>query len=199
MTKRRMRSALRALSTALIICGTLLLADAGATLLWQEPVSALYARFQQGELQGQFDRLERVKPTPVEQRALKKLPDPRRRLAFSARALDRKTDDGDAVGKLLIDRIGLSTVFVEGTNAGDLRAGPGHFPDTPLPGQRGTVGDRRAPHDLRRAVPQDRQGPLRRRDRDRDAVRPLHLPRGAQADRRRRPPSGSPTACPTTG
>jgi sortase A len=140
MTKRRMRSALRALSTALIICGTLLLADAGATLLWQEPVSALYARFQQGELQGQFDRLERVKPTPIEQRALKKLPDPRRRLAFSARALDRKTDDGDAVGKLLIDRIGLSTVFVEGTNAGDLRSGPGHFPNTPLPGQRGTVG-----------------------------------------------------------
>lgn len=140
MTKRRMRSALRAFSTALIICGTLLLADAGATLLWQEPVSALYARFQQGELQGQFDRLESVKPTPVEQRALKKLPDPRRRLAFAARALDRKTDDGDAVGKLMIDRIGLSTVFVEGTNAGDLRAGPGHFPDTPLPGRRGTVG-----------------------------------------------------------
>ena len=139
MTKRRMRSALRALSTALIICGTLLLADAGATLLWQEPVSALYARFQQGELQGQLDQLDRVKPTPVEQRALKKLPDPKRRLAFAARALDRKTDDGDAVGKLLIDRIGLSTVFVEGTDAGDLRAGPGHYPATPLPGQRGTV------------------------------------------------------------
>ena len=30
-------------------------------------------------------------------------------------------------------------MFVEGTNAGDLRAGPGHYPDTPLPGQRGTV------------------------------------------------------------
>jgi sortase A len=135
-----MRTALRALSTALIICGSLLLADAGATLLWQEPVSALYARLQQGELQGQLDRLERVRPTPVEQRAIEKLPDPRRRLAFAARALDRKTDDGDALGKLRIDRIGLSTVFVEGTNAGDLRSGPGHFEDTPLPGRRGTVG-----------------------------------------------------------
>ena len=75
----------------------------------------------------------------MEQRALKKLPDPRRRLAFAARALDRKTDDGDAVGKILIDRIGLSSVIVEGTNAGDLRSGPGHYPGTPLPGQRGTV------------------------------------------------------------
>jgi sortase A len=30
-------------------------------------------------------------------------------------------------------------VFVEGTDAGDLRRGPGHYPATPLPGQRGTV------------------------------------------------------------
>jgi sortase A len=138
--RRRVRAALRALSTALIVSGTLLLADAGATLLWQEPVSAVYARFKQSDLQGQLDRLERVKPTPVEERALKKLPDPKRRLAFAARSLDRRTHDGDAVGEILIDRIGLESVIVEGTEAGDLRAGPGHYPGTPLPGQRGTVG-----------------------------------------------------------
>ena len=62
--RSRCGRALRALSTALIICGTLLLADAGATLLWQEPVSALYARFQQGELQGQLDRLDRRQADP---------------------------------------------------------------------------------------------------------------------------------------
>jgi sortase A len=138
-TRSRVRSALRLLSTLLIVSGTLLLADAGATLVWEEPVSSLYAQFQQGDLQGQLDRLERVKPTPVEEQALKKLPDPKRRLAFAARSLDRKTDEGDAVGKILIDRIGLSSVVVEGTNAGDLRKGPGHYPGTPLPGQRGTV------------------------------------------------------------
>lgn len=138
MTKTR--SLLRALSTVLIVSGALLLADALATLLWQEPVSSLYARVQQGELQGQLDRLTKVPPTPVEQRALKKLPDPRKRLAFAARSLDRRTDDGDALGKLEIDRIGLESVFVEGTDAGDLRTGPGHYPATPLPGQRGTVG-----------------------------------------------------------
>ena len=43
------------------------------------------------------------------------------------------------MGKILIDRIGLASVVVEGTEAGDLRAGPGHYPGTPLPGQRGTV------------------------------------------------------------
>ena len=35
-------------------------------------------------------------------------------------------------------RLGLRYVVVEGTSAGDLRAGPGHRRDTPLPGQAGT-------------------------------------------------------------
>ena len=75
-TRSRARTRLRALSTALIVSGTLLLADAGATLLWQEPVSAVYSRFQQGELQDQLATLDKLRPTPVEQRALKRLPDP---------------------------------------------------------------------------------------------------------------------------
>ena len=79
-------------------------------------------------------------PTPVERRALERLPDPRRRLAFAARSLDRRTDEGDPVGRLRIARIGVSAVAVEGTDAADLRSGPGHYPGTPLPGQRGTVG-----------------------------------------------------------
>ena len=35
--------------------------------------------------------------------------------------------------------IGVSEVFVQGTETGDLRKGPGHYPATPLPGERGTV------------------------------------------------------------
>src|SRR3954470_21131658 len=139
-SKRRGRAALRGLSTALIVSGSLLLADAGATLLWQEPVSAVYAHREQGALEHELDQLDKAGPTPVERKALDKLPDPTRKLAFSARSLDRRTDDGDAVGRIRIDRIGLSTVVVEGTNADDLRKGPGHYPSTPLPGQRGTVG-----------------------------------------------------------
>jgi sortase A len=134
-----LRSALRFFSTLLIVSGSLLLADAVAALVWQEPVSSLYARFQQHDLQGRLDRLENIKPAPVEVEALEKLPDTTRRLAFAARSLDRRTDEGDALGKIVIDRIGLSSVFVEGTDAGDLRKGPGHYPGTPLPGRRGTV------------------------------------------------------------
>ena len=138
--RSRGRAALRGLSTALIVSGTLLLTDAVATLVWEEPVSSLYAHFQQNELSGELDKLEQVPLPPVEQRAIVKLPDPKRKLAFAARSLDRRTDDGDAVGRLRIDRIGLSSVVIEGTDADDLRRGPGHYPATPLPGQRGTVG-----------------------------------------------------------
>jgi sortase A len=138
-TRGRVRSGLRRLSALLIVSGCLLLADAAATLAWKEPVSSLYARFQQRDLQAQVDRLDTIKPTPVQEQALRKLPDPKRRLAFAARSVDRKTHAGDALGKLRIDRIALSAVFVEGTDAGDLRKGPGHYPGTPLPGRRGTV------------------------------------------------------------
>jgi sortase A len=138
-TRERGRAALRGLSTALIVSGALLLADAGATLVWQEPLSALYAHKEQGALGQQLDRLDKTPPTPVEKRALAKLPDPSKRLAFAARALGRRTGEGDAVGRIKVDRIGLTAAVVEGTAAADLRKGPGHYPGTPLPGQRGTV------------------------------------------------------------
>jgi sortase A len=133
------RRALRALSTVLIVAGALALADGIATLVWQEPLTALYARVQQGELDDELATLERTPPTPVERRVLARLPDPGRRLAFQARALGRRTRTGDPLGRLRIPAIGLSTVVVQGTASGDLRSGPGHYADTPLPGQRGTV------------------------------------------------------------
>ena len=35
---------------------------------------------------------------------------------------------------------GLNAVVVEGSDTASLRKGPGHFPETPFPGVRGTVG-----------------------------------------------------------
>jgi sortase A len=135
----RTRRTLRALSTVMIVAGVILLADAGLTLLWQEPVSAVYAHFQQGRLSEELAELERTPLEPAEQRALDRIPDERRRLAFRARALDRRIEPGDPMGRIVMPAIGVSEVFVEGTGAGDLRTGPGHYPATPLPGERGTV------------------------------------------------------------
>ncbi|MEA2177653.1 MAG: sortase [Solirubrobacteraceae bacterium] len=134
-----MRRGLRSLSTVLIAVGALLLADAAATLLWQEPLSALYGRVQQGKLDDRLSAIERAPLAAVDQRALSRL-DAGRRLTFAARALRRRSSPGDPIGRIRMPAIGVSEVVVEGTGTGDLRKGPGHYPATPLPGQHGTVG-----------------------------------------------------------
>jgi sortase A len=130
---------LRTLSSLLIVAGVLLLADAAATLLWQEPLSSLYARVQQDRLGDRLADLERAPVAAVERRALGRLADPRRRLAFAARSLERRTQAGDPIGRLRMPSIGASEVFVQGIGGADLRSGPGHYPHTSLPGENGTV------------------------------------------------------------
>jgi sortase A len=134
-----MRRALRALSTILIVAGVLLIADAGITLAWQEPISAIYARITQNRLGHDLRTLERAQPTDLERRALARLGTEQRRIAFLARALRRKAQPGDALGRLRIGKIGSSFVVVQGTDGSSLQKGPGHYPDTPLPGLGGTV------------------------------------------------------------
>ena len=46
---------------------------------------------------------------------------------------------GDAVAVLRIPKLGLERAVVEGVGVADLRKGPGHYPLTPLPGQRGNA------------------------------------------------------------
>jgi sortase A len=47
--------------------------------------------------------------------------------------------EGDPIGDIRIPAIGINQMFVEGTNAGDLRKGPGHYTGTPLPGDAGNA------------------------------------------------------------
>ena len=134
-----MRRLLRVLSTVLICGGLLLLADGALTLLWEEPISSIYARVQQGKLDDRLTELERSGPSPEERRVLAQLPDPERRLRFAARTAKRRARVGDKVGRLRADSIGLHEMIVHGTDGETLRNGPGHYPATPLPGARGTV------------------------------------------------------------
>ncbi len=46
---------------------------------------------------------------------------------------------GDALTRLTIDAIDVDTIVVEGTTESALRAGSGHYPDTPLPCEQGNV------------------------------------------------------------
>lgn len=134
-----MRRALRAISTVLIVAGVLMIADAGITLAWQEPVSALLARIEQNKLSGQLDEIEAAPPTRVQRRVLAALATQQRRVAFLAREARRTAQTGDPIGRIAIPKIGADFVVVQGTDSASLRKGPGHYPSTTFPGLPGTV------------------------------------------------------------
>jgi sortase A len=134
-----MRRFLKLVSSVLVVVGALLLADAVITLVWQEPVSALYARLEQGRLDDRLAKLEKTEPTAVDRRVLSRLGSLDKRLAYASRTLNRRTDDGQPLGRIRMPSIGVSSVVVAGTDTSSLRRGPGHYPGTPLPGARGTV------------------------------------------------------------
>jgi sortase A len=134
-----MRRALRAISTVLIVAGVLMIADAGITLAWQEPVSALLARIEQNKLSGRLDKIEAAPPTRVQRRVLAALATQRRRIAFLAREQRRSVQEGDPIGRIAIPQIGGDFVVVQGTDSASLRKGPGHYPSTTFPGLPGTV------------------------------------------------------------
>jgi sortase A len=98
----------------MMVSGVLLIGDAAATLLWQEPVSWWLVKHQQHQLE-----LALASPPP--------------------RVIHKKPLKGDAIGKITIPAIGVSNYVVQGTDTASLRKGPGHYPSTPLPGQRGTA------------------------------------------------------------
>ena len=53
--------------------------------------------------------------------------------------LDRNVAIGDSLTRIVIPSIEVDVVVVEGTTASALRAGAGHYPDTPLPCEIGNV------------------------------------------------------------
>jgi sortase A len=110
-----MRSVLRFVASVLTVSGILLIADAGATLAWQEPISYVTSLVRQNALESALadppDRVKAGKPLP-----------------------------GDAIGKVTLPTLDRSYLLVEGTDTNDLRKGPGHYDDTPMPGKSGTVG-----------------------------------------------------------
>ena len=129
------RAIARFLGAVAITSGVLLLADAAATVAWQEPISALQAWKSQKELDADLERL--LPP-------LGDGPSPRLQDAppsrVSARRFSRGLRKGEAIGRVELPTLDRSYAIVEGTDTESLRRGPGHYPDTPLPGEGGTIG-----------------------------------------------------------
>ncbi len=145
-----MRRLSHILSIALITAGLLLLADVGITLAYQEPLSSIYSSIKQGEKVDQLKTLESDFLTRTDVKELQKAEvskDPKVRektisanVAELAQRLVDESKPGDALGRIEAPGMdGLNMVFVQGTDASSLELGPGHYPETAMPGQGKTI------------------------------------------------------------
>lgn len=137
--RRRRSRSVTVLASLFIAAGVLLLADVGVTLVWQEPLTALYAHFKQESLGSDLSTLEHAKPAPAAALALERMHEERRRIDYLAAALQRHTKAGSAVGRIHMPTIGASYVVVKGTGTSELESGPGVYPETNFPGVPGTT------------------------------------------------------------
>jgi sortase A len=135
-----MRRIARIVSVSLITAGLVILADAGLTLAWKEPVSAIYSSAQQGraaaeleEVEEEFLAQQRVSPSDVRR-------GPRQRARALADALaDTVLRSGRPVGRIRAPAAGIDYVVLQGTSAETLRRGPGHYRETSFPAQGATI------------------------------------------------------------
>jgi len=114
-------AATRALSLGLIAVGVLTLAWVVVTWRWQEPITALEHWHSQGALAAQL----RSRSAPAHVGSLRQ----------QARAFRLASHEGEAMGQILVPRLGLDTVLVEGTSEADLAKGPGLYAGDFLPGE----------------------------------------------------------------
>jgi sortase A len=130
----------RILSVALITAGLVVIADAGVTIAYKEPLSSIYSSIEQDEAASQLGELEAQYPTPADRRAVANLHGARR-IGMLARRFAGRVSTGQAIGRIVAPTMdGLNMVLIQGTDTASLEKGPGHYPETSFPGQGGTVG-----------------------------------------------------------
>lgn len=131
----------RGIGLSVLGVGVALVAWVGVTLVWGDPFTSLYTRHAQHALARELDRTDATwreadrrggtgRATTRDVAAL---------LRTRARRFERSLRDGAPIGRIVIPRIHLEMVVVEGTSASDLEKGPGHYDaetgvDTSLPG-----------------------------------------------------------------
>ncbi|MEO7803999.1 MAG: sortase, partial [Actinomycetota bacterium] len=107
----------RPLSKRVLSAVAVLMAISGSTMLAYPWLTDIYSSRAQSKLSGEFA-----------------LPDLKTRFSSG------KIDDGEVLLRIIIPKIGVDALIVEGTDANSLRAGAGHYKRTALPCQPGNVG-----------------------------------------------------------
>jgi sortase A len=123
---------------ALITAGVVVLADVATTLAWKEPVSTIYGSIQQGNARDQLAKLESEFPAKADLRKVEHVKNIDKKVEILAGLFEKRAQTGEAIGRIQIPAINLDVIAVQGTDTASLQKGPGHYPETPFPGQVGT-------------------------------------------------------------
>src|SRR3989442_9734956 len=112
--------------------GGLVLAWVAVTLTWGDPLTSLYTRHEQHALSRRLDTIDRHwadKPLLISAVASRAERRQREAAAFRSRAgAFRSTlSEGGPIGRIVVPRLCLRMVVVQGTSRADLEKGPGHY------------------------------------------------------------------------
>jgi len=106
----------RPLAVGTAAVGLGLCAWIAVTLVWGEPVTSLRTAHAQRELRRELAQASRTHP-----------------------AAPRRIREGAVFGRIVIPKLGVRMVVVQGTSTADLERGPGHYRISAVPGSGGTV------------------------------------------------------------
>jgi sortase A len=128
-----MRRGLRILGTALVVCGVCAVAWAVVVWRWQDPFTALYTKVQQDRLSRAYNHfLAGYEPPRLRGSSLAVV---RRVVAQEARRYRLATHRGEAIGRIVVPRLHLNMILVDGTDEHSLEKGPGRDLRTYMPGE----------------------------------------------------------------
>ncbi|MBV8256246.1 MAG: class E sortase [Actinobacteria bacterium] len=120
----------------LVTAGVLALAWVVLVWRWQDPFTALYTHEEQVGLARSFDQeLRGFRPLAAPQAGVVPAAAEARLVAREAAAFRREAKTGQAIGRIIVPRLGLNMILVNGTDSGSLEKGPGRDPVTYMPGQ----------------------------------------------------------------
>jgi sortase A len=127
----------------LIALGITSLAWGAVTWRWGDPVTGYYTKRVQTQLERDLeDRRQQFRSSTRSNRQTRVGPvatRPRLDLRREAARYRTTLGEGDAVGRLVVPRLGLTVVLVFATDSRTLRKGPGIHASTGLPGQGGLI------------------------------------------------------------
>jgi sortase A len=129
------RRIVRIAGTALAVAGVLVLVWVVVVWQWQDPFTAIYTHWKQHQLAQSYNRRF------ASYHAARY--DPAQRISARVRTIDREarryrleSKRGQAIGRIVVPRMHVNMILVNGTDDGSLKKGPGRDLRSYMPGER---------------------------------------------------------------